>query len=233
LGFDGITGRYTDRSFSDQIQLAFNQNNMSGIEVLELSADVESVALIKTTLKEKQHIADTIKNYGARLQGFIRKRVRNSEDADDILQEVYYQLADADRLLKPIDQMAAWLFTVARNRITDLYRKKKTESMPEFFAETEDEGSFRELRNLMFDNGSTPEDDYLRSLVWIELEKALDELPEEQRLVFELTELKGLSFKEISKQTGVTVNTLISRKRYAVLVLRERLQLIYDELINF
>lgn len=206
---------------------------MSGIEVLVLSPDVQSVAQIKATVKERQHISDIIKNYGARLEGFIRKRVRTIEDADDILQEVYYQLADADRLLKPIDQMAAWLFTVARNRITDLYRKKKTESMPEFFAETEDEGSFRELRNLMFDNGSTPEDDYLRSLVWIELEKALDELPEEQRLVFELTELKGLSFKEISEQTGVTVNTLISRKRYAILVLRERLQIIYDELINF
>lgn len=206
---------------------------MSGIEVLVLPPDVQSVAQIKATVKERQHISDIIKNYGGRLEGFIRMRVRTFEDADDILQEVYYQLADADRLLKPIDQMAAWLFTVARNRITDLYRKKKTEPMPEFFAETEDEGSFRELRNLMFDNGSTPEDDYLRSLVWIELEKALDELPEEQRLVFELTELKGLSFKEISEQTGVTVNTLISRKRYAILVLRERLQIIYDELINF
>ena len=205
---------------------------MSGIEVLELSIDEQSVTLIKNTVKEKQHISDIIKNYGNRLEGFIRKRVRTLEDADDILQDVYFQLADADRLLKPIDQMAAWLFTVARNRITDLYRKKKTESMPEFFAD-EDEGSFKELRHLMFDNGSTPEDDYLRSLVWIELEKALDELPEEQRLVFELTELKGLSFKEISEQTGVMVNTLISRKRYAVLVLRERLQLIYDELINF
>ena len=206
---------------------------MSGIEVLELLPDNESVALIKTTVKERQHIADIIKNYGNRLEGFIRKRVRTIEDADDILQDVYFQLADADRLLKPIDQMAAWLFTVARNRITDLYRKKKTESMPEFFDETEDEGSFKELRHIMFDNGNTPEDDYLRSLVWIELEKALEELPEEQRLVFELTELKGLSFKEISEQTGVTVNTLISRKRYAVFVLRERLQLIYDELINF
>jgi len=206
---------------------------MSGIEVLELSPDEQSVALIKTTVKERQHIADIIKNYGAVLQGFIRKRVNNSEDADDILQEVYYQLADADRLLKPIDQMAAWLFTVARNRITDLYRKKKTVSMPEIFTETDDSGIFSELRNLLFDDGSSPETEYLRSLVWTELEKALDELPEEQRLVFELTELKGLSFKEISEQTGVTVNTLISRKRYAILVLRERLQLIYDELINF
>ncbi len=206
---------------------------MTGIEVLELLPDNSPDALIKTTLKEKQHISEIIKNYGIRLQGFIRKRVRNTEDAEDILQEVYYQLADADRLLKPIDQMAAWLFTVARNRITDLYRKKKTESMPEIFADTDDEGIFMELRDLMFDNGSTPEDDYLRSLVWTELEKALAELPEEQRLVFEMTEMKGLSFKEISEQTGVTVNTLISRKRYAVLVLRERLQLIYNELINF
>jgi RNA polymerase sigma factor (sigma-70 family) len=230
---DEIADRYTDQVVSDRIQLSFNQNNMTGIEVLDLPHEIPSGTLIKTNLKEKQHISDIIKNYGIRLQGFIRKRVRNAEDAEDILQEVYYQLADADRLLKPIDQMAAWLFTVARNRITDLYRKKKTESMPEIFTETDDEGIFSELRDLMFDNGSTPEDDYLRSLVWTELDKALEELPEEQRLVFELTELKGLSFKEISEQTGVTVNTLISRKRYAVLVLRERLQLIYNELINF
>jgi len=206
---------------------------MTGIEVLDLSPDEFSGEMIKTIVKDRPHISEIINNYSKRLQGFIRKRVQNSEDAEDILQEVFYQLADADRLLKPIDQIAAWLFTVARNRITDLYRKKKTESMPEIFTETDDEGIFSELRDLMFDNGSTPEDDYLRSLVWIELDKALDELPEEQRLVFELTELKGLSFKEISEQTGVTVNTLISRKRYAVLILRERLQLIYDELINF
>ena len=205
---------------------------MTGIEVLELTDDT-SVQLIKTTLKERPHIAEIIGNYGSRLRGFIQKRVRNSEDAEDILQEVYYQLADADRLLKPIDQMAAWLFTVARNRITDLYRKKKTESMPEYMAETEDDNLFAELSDLMFDNGSTPEDDYLRSLVWIELEKALGELPLEQRQVFEHTEMQGLSFKTISEQTGVPVNTLISRKHYAVLVLRERLQLIYDELINF
>jgi len=206
---------------------------MAQFEVLELPADDSSVALIKTTVKEKQHIADIIKDYGARLQGFIRKRVRNSEDAEDILQEVYYQLAEADRMLKPIDQMAAWLFTVARNRITDLYRKKKTESLPELMPENDEDPVFSELRHLIFDNGSTPETDYLRSLVWVQLEKVLDELPEEQRQVFELTELKGLSFKEISAQTGVPVNTLISRKRYAVLVLREQLQLIYNELINF
>jgi RNA polymerase sigma factor (sigma-70 family) len=206
---------------------------MSGIEVLELLPGESAVQLTKTTVKERIHISEVIKNYGARLQGFIRKRVRNSEDADDILQEVYYQLANADRLLKPIDQMAAWLFTVARNRITDQYRKKKTESIPEFFADSDDSSSFSDLRDLMFDNGSTPEDEYMRSLVWTELEQALSELPEEQRTVFELTELKGISFKEIAAQTGLPVNTLISRKRYAVLFLRERLQLIYDELLNF
>ena len=206
---------------------------MNRIEVLDPLAGDLPVAWIKTNVKEKQNIADIIKNYGSRLKGFIRKRVRTTEDADDILQDVYYQLLDADRLMKPIDQISAWLFTVARNRITDLYRKKKPEPMPGFLSESDDDSLFAEWSDLIFDNGSTPETDYLRSLVWTELDKALTELPEEQRQVFELTEMKGFSFKAISEQTGVPVNTLISRKRYAVLYLRERLQLIYDELINF
>ena len=214
-------------------QLSFNQNNMTGIEVLDPTPDDSSLNWIKTSVKEKHNISEIIKDYGSRLQGFIRKRVSSSEDADDILQDVYYQLVDADRLLKPIDQMAAWLFTVARNKITDLYRKKKTESLPENNSESEDENIFAGFKDLMFDNGSTPETEYLRSLVWVELERALTELPEEQRLVFEMTELQGMSFKEISEKTGVTVNTLISRKRYAVLYLREELQLIYNELLNF
>ena len=192
-----------------------------------------SATWIETNVKEKLNIAEVIKNQGSRLKGFIRKRVRTTEDADDILQEVYYQMLDADRMMKPIDQISAWLFTVARNRITNLYRKKKPVPMPEYLSETEGESLFAELSDLMFDNGSTPETDYLRSLVWTELDKALTELPEEQRLVFEMTEMKGFSFKAISEQTGVPVNTLISRKRYAVLYLRERMQLIYDELINF
>jgi len=192
-----------------------------------------SAPWIETNVKEKLNMAEIIKNQGSRLKGFIRKRVRTTEDADDILQEVYYQLLDADRMMKPIDQISAWLFTVARNRITDFYRKKKPEPMPEYLSETKGESLFAEMSDLMFDNGSTPETDYLRSLVWTELDKALTELPEEQRLVFEMTEMKGFSFKAISEQTGVPVNTLISRKRYAVLYLRERMQLIYDELINF
>ena len=167
------------------------------------------------------------------MQGFIRKRVKNVEDADDVLQDVYVQLADADRLLKPIDQVAAWMYTVARNRITDMYRKKKPESLPEIYDDREDDIFVAEMRDLMFDNGSTPETEYLRSLVWDELEEALAELPAEQRQAFELTEMQGLSFKQISEQTGVTVNTLISRKRYAVLFLRYRLQELYDELVNY
>ncbi len=206
---------------------------MVKIEVFTPVEDELSVQWTETSVKGKLNIAEVIKNYGSRLQGFIRKRVRSIEDADDILQEVYYQLADADRLMKPIDQISAWLFTVARNRITDLYRKKKTEKMPESFDEDEYENVIKEWQELIFDDGSTPETDYLRSLVWIELEKALNELPEEQRLVFELTEMKGLSYKEIAEQTGEPVNTLISRKRYAVLYLREQLLLIYNELINF
>ena len=203
------------------------------MEVLDPLAGELPQPWIQANVKEKQNIADIIKNYGSRLQGFIRKRVRTTEDADDILQEVYYQLVDADRLMKPIDQMSAWLFTVARNRITDLYRKKKPEPLPEYLSETDSESLFAELNDQLFDNGSTPETDYLRSLVWTELDKALKELPEEQRQVFELTEMKGVSFKAISEQTGVAVNTLISRKRYAILYLRERLLLIYDELLNF
>jgi RNA polymerase sigma factor (sigma-70 family) len=182
---------------------------------------------------QKLNIPEIIKNYNTRLKGFIRKRVNSMEDAEDILQEVFFQLAEADRLTKPIDQVAAWLFTVARNRITDLYRKKKTEPLPEYADDTDDETVIAELRDLLFDNGSTPETEYLRSLVWVEIDKALGELPAEQKQVFEMTELKGLSFKEIAAQTGEPVNTLISRKRYAVLYLRERLQVLHDELINF
>lgn len=203
---------------------------MEGLNVLH---DPALIASVNNMGKDRSTISDVIKNQGKRLQGFIRKRVHSREDADDILQDVYSQLVEADRLMKPIDQISAWLFTVARNRITDLYRKKKTVSMPEFLSEKEEESFYEELNNLLFDNGSTPETEYLRALVWTELEKAMEELPEEQRLVFELTEMKGLSFKAISEQTGVAVNTLISRKRYAVVFLRQQLQLIYDELINF
>lgn len=206
---------------------------MTGIEVLNpLPGNVQD-AWTPIDVKEKRNIADVVKNQGKRLQGFIRKRVRNTEDADDILQEVYSKLLEADQMMKPIEQLTAWLFTVARNRITDLYRKKKSEPLSLFLSDDDNDNQLGELKVLMFDDGSTPETDYLRAMVWTELEKALQELPEEQQLAFELTEMKGLSFKAISEQTGIPVNTLISRKRYAVVYLRERLLLIYNELINF
>ena len=184
-------------------------------------------------MTQKLNVAEIVKDYKNRLRGFIRKRVNSIEDAEDVLQDVFYQLAETDRMMKPIDQIAAWLFTVARNRIIDFYRKRKTESLPEYFSDNDDETVESELSSLLFDNGGTPETEYLRSMVWTELEKALSELPYNQREVFEMNELQGISFKEISEITGEPINTLISRKRYAVLYLRERLQVLYDELINF
>lgn len=181
----------------------------------------------------KMNIPAIIKEYGSRLRGFINKRVHSIEDAEDIFQEVFYQLSEADRLMKPIDQVAAWLYTVARNRITDSYRKKKTEPLPEFSSDTDEDVFMGDLSQVLFDNGSTPETEYLRSLIWDELEKALQELPSDQRKVFEMNELEGIPFKEISELTGETVNTLISRKRYAVLHLRERFETLYEDLINF
>jgi RNA polymerase sigma factor (sigma-70 family) len=185
-------------------------------------------------LAQKQHITDIVQSYSSRLKGFIRNLVSSNEDAEDILQDVFFQLAEADRLMKPIEQMTAWLYTVTRNRVTDFYRKKKPELMSEFFADNDsDEEIVDDIRELLSDNEPTPETRYLQSLVWEELEKALSELPDEQRKVFELNELEGISFKEIAKLTGETENTLISRKRYAVLHLRKRLQALYNELINY
>ena len=191
-----------------------------------------SLNIMEYVGKEKD-ITEIVRSYGKRLQGFIRKRVKNLDDAEDILQDVFYQLAEADLLMKPIEHISAWLFTVTRNRITDLYRKKKAEPMSEYHSDNGDEDTVMEITELLYEAGSTPETEYLKSLVWVELEKALDELPKEQRIVFEMHELQGVSFKEIAKLTGETENTLISRKRYAVLHLRERLQILYNELINF
>jgi len=190
-------------------------------------------ASIPYNLTQKQYISDIVKNYGAHLKGFIRKRVHSIEDAEDILQDVFYQLAEADLLMKPIEQISAWLYTVTRNRITDLYRKKKPELMSEYISGDNEEYIVAELGELLLETGSTPETQYLQSLVWVELENALSELPQEQRTVFELNELEGIPFKEIAEITGETVNTLISRKRYAVLYLRKRLQTLYNEIINF
>lgn len=188
---------------------------------------------METEVVQRVNISDIVKEYTGRLSAFIRKRVSRLEDAEDILQEVFFQLSEADRMMKPIDEMTAWLFAVTRNRITDLYRKKKPELYPEFETDEEDEFTGLEWSRFLESDENTPETEFVKSLVWEELAEVLKELPVEQREVFEMTEFEGLSYKEISALTGESVNTLISRKRYAILILRDRLQIIYDELLNF
>jgi RNA polymerase sigma factor (sigma-70 family) len=167
----------------------------------------------------------------SRLRNFIRRRVRDPADAEDILQEVFYKLVEANRLLMPIDHVTGWLFSVARNRITDLFRKKKPEAFS--YAEVEDEhGELLQLEDLLPSPDAGPEALYVRSVLLDELELALDELPDDpfgQREVFIAHEVEGRSFKELAAESGVNINTLLARKRYAVLHLRERLQSIYDE----
>ncbi len=179
--------------------------------------------------EHNQNIADTIKAYSKRLLGFIRKRVSNKEDAEDILQDVFYQFAGS---AEPIEQVTSWLFTVARNRITDSYRKQKLPLIDDIQISTAQEETFDWKEFLLPDNDS-PEVMYLRNFFWEELQSALDELPAEQRNVFIQNELEDIPFKKISEQTGVSVATLISRKRYAVLYLRERLADLKDELLNY
>ncbi len=166
-----------------------------------------------------------------RLLAFIRKRVPEKTDAEDILQDVFYQLAETFNVLEPIEQISAWLFRVARNKIIDRYRKKKPESLEQYLNTGEDEESWN-LSKLLFDPQDGPESTYTRTRVWDTLAEALDELPTEQRDVFVWHELEGRSFKDIAETTGVTVNTLLSRKRYAVLHLRKRLESLYGEMIG-
>lgn len=161
-----------------------------------------------------------------RLLEFIRRRVRTEEDAEDILQDVFYQLASSYSVTEPIEKITAWLFTVARNRIIDWYRKKRPDQLPR---DEDNPDVPLNLEDILFDPRQNPDRVYARSLVWTELADALDELPEAQREVFVLHELEGKSFREIVDLTGEPLNTLLSRKRYAVLHLRERLQELYDE----
>jgi RNA polymerase sigma factor (sigma-70 family) len=189
------------------------------------------VGLEQMALDRDQRISEVVKREQSRLRNFIRRRVPDPRDADDILQDVFYKLVEANRLLMPIEHVTGWLFRVARNRITDLFRKKK----PENFSDTavEDEaGEALQLEDLLPSPDAGPEALYVRSVLLDELELALDELPDEQREVFVAHELEGRSFREMAAETGVSVNTLLSRKRYAVLHLRERLQSIYDEFMK-
>jgi RNA polymerase sigma factor (sigma-70 family) len=181
------------------------------------------------TEKGKSNITEVINAYTKRLRGFIRKRVTNEADVEDILQDVFYQFIGNT---KPIEQLTAWLFTVTRNKITDKQRKQKPELIKDLFIDAEDDMGF-DWSELFLDNDNNPETVYLRNLFWETLNEALDELPAAQKEVFVLNEIEGVPFKTIAEQTGETINTLLSRKRYAVLHLRERLAGLRDELLNY
>jgi RNA polymerase sigma factor (sigma-70 family) len=188
-----------------------------------------AVSLEPMALEQDQRISEVVKREHSRLRSFIRRRVPDPRDAEDILQEVFYELVEANRLLMPIEHVTGWLFRVARNRITDLFRRKRPESLGD--AAVADEGDeLLQLGEVLPSPDAGPEALYARNVLLDELELAVDELPQEQRAVFVAHELEGRSFKEMAAATGVSVNTLLSRKRYAVLHLRERLQDIYDEL---
>lgn len=186
-----------------------------------------------STEYQNRSMQETVKRERSRLLDFIRKRIPDADDAEDILQDVFYQLVENYRLTKPVEEVTAWLFTVARNKITDRFRKKKTESLEKQLAyANEEDGERMSLLDLLPAETDLPEMTLLRSALMDELEAALDELPAEQREVFVLHEVEGKSFNEISEMKGVGVNTLLSRKRYAVLYLRERLRDLYNELIT-
>lgn len=183
--------------------------------------------------EQDQRITEAIAQEQGRLRNFIRKRVADESEVEDILQDVFYELIAASRLMQPIEQMSAWMFRVARNRIIDLFRKKRpaastNDSLP--VAEDDDEGLL--LEELLPSPDAGPDAAYARGVLLDELDAALDELPEEQREVFVAHELEGRSFKEIAEETGLNVNTLLARKHYAVLHLRKRLRGIYDEFLN-
>src|ERR1039458_6894125 len=178
-------------------------------------------------LEPDQRISEVVKREQSRRRNFSRRRVPDPRDAEDILQEVFYELVEANRLLMPIEHVTGWLFRVARNRITDLFRKKKPESFSD--AAVADDEELSQLEDLLPSPDAGPDALYARSVLLDELEFALDELPDEQREVFVGHELEGRTFKQMAAETGVSVNTLLSRKRYAVLHLRERLQSIYHE----
>ncbi|MFV0537652.1 MAG: RNA polymerase sigma factor [Dysgonomonas sp.] len=192
-------------------------------EVLNMTADLQ---------KEQQSVSDIFKKYRSQLKNYISKRVMSKEDGEDILQNIFYQLSKIDLIEKPIEQVSAWLYSVANNQIIDRSRKHREVEMPYVKTQDDDELFLSEVTSLLMDEDASPETEYLRTLVWDELEAALSELPPEQREVFDLTEMDGFSFKEIAETMDIPVNTLISRKRYAVLHLRERLRTLYEELLE-
>ncbi|MDB4925449.1 MAG: sigma-70 family polymerase sigma factor [Mucilaginibacter sp.] len=183
--------------------------------------------------ERNSHILHAIKAYGKNLLGFIRKRVKSDADAEDILQDVWYQFSALVNS-EPIEQTGAWLYKVARNKITDKHKKKSETLLDDLFTgSNEDEDDTSGFKDFLMTEDSTPETEYIRTLFWEQLFNALDELPEEQKQVFIWQEMEDMTFQEIAEATGVNVNTLVSRKRYAVLHLRDRLQQLYQEITKY
>jgi len=182
---------------------------------------------------KESHIIQTIKSYGKNLLGFIRRRVKSDADAEDILQDVWYQFSSVINS-EPIEQTGAWLYRVANNKITDKHRKKSETLLDDMVVgNDEDEDELTDFKSILLTESKTPETEYLRNLFWEELFLALDELPEKQRQVFIWNELEDISFAEMVELTGDNIQTLVSRKRYAVLHLRKRLKQLYDEITQY
>jgi len=182
----------------------------------------------RTQREQDRQISEAVEREQPRLRNFIRRRVADDNDVEDILQEVFYELVEAYRGTHPVELASAWFYRVARNRIIDLFRKKKPESLNETISG--EEGVDLHFEDLLPSLDAGPDAVYARTVLLEQLDDALDELPDEQREVFIAHEIEGRSFKELAEETGLSINTLLSRKRYAVLYLRERLQDIYDEL---
>lgn len=189
----------------------------------------EAASLDPMAVEQDQRISDVVKRERSRLLNFIRRHAPDPDDAEDILQDVFYRLVEANRLLMPIEHVTGWLYRVARNRITDLFRKKEPENFSDIEIDDEDGLQFEDL---LPSPDAGPEAAYVRSLLLDELQRALAELPKDQREVFIAQEFEGRSFRQIADETGVSMNTLLSRKRYAVLHLRKRLQQVYDEFLK-
>ena len=192
----------------------------------------EALNIPRLTAEQNRQISEVVYRERVRLRNFVRKRVPDAGDAEDILQDVLYELVQAYRLMQPIEHAGAWLYRVARNRVIDFFRRKRLVALGDALAERADDEGVLTLEDLLPSPDAGPEAAYARRVLLQELNAALDELPEEQRDVFIAHQIEGRSFKELAGETGVGLNTLLSRKRYAVLYLRRRLQAIYDEYLK-